>query len=223
MAKITKSLHYQKPNGEYGACTLYTSKDDCAGYSTINLSVDNTTVYAGLGTSLTANNASSIRIQKTGSDTKYAILKWTQAAVNITQVANQTIVAKTESGTSISTGALYPMNSILVLSSTGSTNYDAGTITVNNTELTKQDGKFKYTISQKDIERGYLTISATDATVSKVTVTITQTANQTIHVYTPQKSGGVDHTSTFTIPVGTTYEAEVIANSGYLPGDLGVK
>lgn len=54
------------------------------------------------------------------------------------------------------------------------------------------------------------------------TVTIKQPKNATIHVYTPQKNGGVDHTSTFTVDENTTYEAELIGDSGYLPGDLGV-
>lgn len=66
------------------------------------------------------------------------------------------------------------------------------------------------------------TINATPATKSNATVTITQSANQTIHVYTPQKSGGTDHTSTFTCPMGTTYEAEVVADSGYVAGALNV-
>ena len=66
------------------------------------------------------------------------------------------------------------------------------------------------------------TINATPATKSNATVTITQSANQTIHVYTPQKSGGTDHTSTFTCPIGTTYEAEVIAENGYTAGTLNV-
>lgn len=54
------------------------------------------------------------------------------------------------------------------------------------------------------------------------TVTIKQPKNATIHVYTHQKNGGVDHTSTFTVDENTTYEAELIGDSGYLPGDLGV-
>lgn len=53
-----------------------------------------------------------------------------------------------------------------------------------------------------------------------VTVKITQSSNQTIHVYTPQKNGGTDHTSSFTIASGTTYEAEVVADSGYTAGTL---
>lgn len=58
--------------------------------------------------------------------------------------------------------------------------------------------------------------------VTYVNVTITQSANQTIHVYTPQKSGGTDHTSSFTIPKGTSYEAEVIPADGYTAGTLNV-
>lgn len=67
-----------------------------------------------------------------------------------------------------------------------------------------------------------ITINASPATKSNVTITIIQSANQTIHIYTPYKAGGIDHTSTFTVDENTTYEAEVIGDSGYLPGDLGV-
>ena len=65
-------------------------------------------------------------------------------------------------------------------------------------------------------------ISATSATVATAKVTIVQSDNQTIHVYTPQKSGGTDHTSSFTCRIGTTYEAEVIADSGYVAGTLNI-
>lgn len=383
MSKIAKSLHYQKTNGTSGSCALYTSKADCAGYSTINLEVDGTNIYAGLGTSLTANNASGIRIQKNGSTTKYAILKWTQAAMNITQVANQTIKVTNASGTAISTGTLLPMNTALTITCTPATGYKASSPTINGTTVSNP-----YKITQANIEAGSFTLSCTaaakqtftlsfgattnqtytatvggstkaatssatsytvdygttysvaytansaiaaytytasssvsgtvtnttsipaktasaslryytltvpaatnqsytlklttnssyggtlpsytttatksaqslsvpygttysisytadsgynpgsaksgtvngdttvshnTATVATATVTIIQSANQTIHVYTPQKSGGTDHTSTFTCPIGTTYEAEVVADSGYLPGDLSVK
>ena len=383
MSKIAKSLHYQKTNATSGTCALYTSKADCAGYSTINLEVDGANVYAGLGTSLTANNASGIRIQKNGSDTKYAILKWTQATITITQVDNETIKVTDASGNTIASGSLLPMNTALTITVTPTDGYNAGAITINGKEVTSP-----YSITQADIEKGSLTISATAATkqtftlsfgattnqtytatvdgvakaatasatsytvnygttysvaytansatdaytytasssvsgtvtnttsipaktataalryytltipatenqyytlklatnssyggtlpsytttatkstqtlsvpygttytitynadsgynpgsaksgtvnsattvshnaatVATATVTIVQSANQTIHVYTPQKSGGTDHTSTFTCPIGTTYEAEVVADSGYLPGDLSVK
>ena len=77
-------------------------------------------------------------------------------------------------------------------------------------------------VSRRGVFNNNKTINATPATKSNATVTITQSAHQTIHVYTPKKSGGTDHTSTFTCPRGTTYEAEVIAESGYVAGALNV-
>lgn len=52
------------------------------------------------------------------------------------------------------------------------------------------------------------------------TAEINQTENQTIHVYTPQKDGGVDHTETFMVEAGTPWEAEVIADKGYNAGTV---
>lgn len=49
-------------------------------------------------------------------------------------------------------------------------------------------------------------------------VSIIQSANQTIHVYVPQKNGGTDHTSSFSCLEGTKYEVEVIADKGYTAG-----
>ena len=72
------------------------------------------------------------------------------------------------------------------------------------------------------VEKNGVTYAAWKQAVTYVNVTITQSANQTIHVYTPQKNGGTDHTSSFTIPKGTTYEAEVIPASGYTAGTLNV-
>lgn len=77
-------------------------------------------------------------------------------------------------------------------------------------------------ISRSGVFTKNKTINATSATKSNATVTITQSPHQTIHVYTPKKSGGTDNTSSFTCPVGTTYEAEVIAESGYVAGALNV-
>lgn len=53
-----------------------------------------------------------------------------------------------------------------------------------------------------------------------VKVTITQSANQTIKVWVPKKSGGTAYTASFTVAVGTTYEAEVVAADGYTAGTL---
>lgn len=72
------------------------------------------------------------------------------------------------------------------------------------------------------VEKDGVIYAAWKEAVTYVNVTITQSANQTIHVYTPQKSGGTDHTSSFTIPKGTSYEAEVIAVDGYTKGTLNV-
>lgn len=72
------------------------------------------------------------------------------------------------------------------------------------------------------VEKNGTTYAAWKEAVTYVNVTITQSANQTIHVYTPRKNGGTDHTSSFKIPKGTTYEAEVIAASGYTAGTLNV-
>lgn len=72
------------------------------------------------------------------------------------------------------------------------------------------------------VEKDGVIYAALKEAVTYVNVTITQSDNQTIHVYTPQKSGGTDHTSSFTIPKGTSYEAEVIAADGYTAGTLNV-
>lgn len=221
MSKIAKSLHYQKTNGTSGTCALYTSKADCAGYSTINLEVDGTNVYAGLGTSLTANNASGIRIQKNGSTTKYAILKWTQAAMNITQVANQTIKVEDEYGTAIFTGTLLPMNTFLVLYTTPTSDgYNPGEPTVNGSSNLRPHpgggGRFIYTITQADIEAGRFTISATAATKQTFTFYINQSDHQTITV----TCNGVAHTSTFTATYGDKWTATITPATGYNAGKL---
>ena len=211
MSKIAKSLHYQKTNGTSGTCALYTSKSDCAGYSTINLEVDGTNVYAGLGTSLTANNASGIRIQKNGSTTKYAILKWTQAAMNITQVANQTIKVTNASGTAISAGTLLPMNTALTITCTPATGYKASSPTINGTTVTSP-----YKITQANIEAGSFTLSATAATKQTFTFTINQSAHQTITV----TCNGVAHTSTFTATYGDKWTATISPDTWYNAGTL---
>ena len=221
MSKIAKSLHYQKTNGTSGTCALYTSKADCAGYSTINLEVDGTNVYAGLGTSLTANNASGIRIQKNGSTTKYAILKWTQAAMNITQVANQTIKVEDGYGTAISTGTLLPMNTFLVLYTTPTSDgYKPGKPTVNGSSNLRPHqgggGKLIYTITQADIEAGRFTISANAATKQTFTFYINQSDHQTITV----TCNGVAHTSTFSATYGDKWTATITPATGYNAGKL---
>ena len=214
MSKITKSLHYQKTNGTSGTCALYTSKDDCAGYSTINLEVDGANVYAGLGTSLTADNASGIRIQKNDSSTKYAILKWTQAAVNIDQVDNQTIKINANSGT-VASGTLLPMSTMLIMHTVSTTTgYNPGIPTVNGNKAVFQGGRFIYEITQADIEKGSLTISATAATKQTFTLSFGATTNQT---YTATVDGvakaATASATSYTVNYGTTYSVAYTANS----------
>lgn len=72
------------------------------------------------------------------------------------------------------------------------------------------------------VEKNGTTYAAWKEAVTYINVTITQSANQTIHVYTPRKNGGTDHTSSFKIPKGTSYEAEVIPADGYTAGTLNV-
>lgn len=218
MSKIAKSLHYQKTNGTSGTCALYTSKADCAGYSTINLEVDGTNVYAGLGTSLTANNASSIRIQKNGSTTKYAILKWTQAAMNITQVANQTIKVLDKNLNTIAGGTLLPMKTVVSIEITPTTTgYNPGEAIVNgSSDGVNHQGQQRYIISQADIEAGRFTISATAATKQTFTFYINQSAHQTITV----TCNGVAHTSTFTATYGDKWTATITPATGYNAGKL---
>ena len=211
MSKITKSLHYQKTNGTSGTCALYTSKDDCAGYSTINLEVDGANVYAGLGTSLTANNASGIRIQKNGSDTKYAILKWTQTTITINQVDNQTIKVTDTSGNSIASGSLLSMNTALAITCTPATGYKASSPTINGTTVTNP-----YKITQANIEAGSFTLSCTAAAKQTFTFTINQSAHQTITV----TCNGVAHTSTFTATYGDKWTATITPDTGYNAGKL---
>lgn len=217
MSKIAKSLHYQKTNGTSGTCALYSSKDDCAGYSTINLEVDGANVYAGLGTSLTANNASGIRIQKNGSTTKYAILKWTQAAMNITQVANQTITVEDINAKTVTSGTLLPMNTMLILyTRPTTTGYNPGKPTVNGVKATLSGRDFIYHITQADIEKGSLTVSATAAAKQTFTFYINQSAHQTITV----TCNGVAHTSTFTATYGDKWTATITPDTGYNAGKL---
>ena len=126
------------------------------------------------------------------------------ATITIVQTDNQTIHVYTpqkSDGTDHTSTFTCPVGTTYEVEVIAASNYIAGT--PNTTE-----GVFN----------SDMTINATPAAKATATITITQSDNQTIHVYTPQKSGGTDHTSTFTCPVGTTYEVEVIADKGYIAG-----
>ena len=131
------------------------------------------------------------------------------AKITIVQSPNQTIHVYTpqkEGGTDHTSTFTCPRGTTYETEVIAENGYTAGSLNVNENGTINSD----------------MTINANPA-ISYAKITIVQSANQTIHVYTPQKSGGTDHTSTFTCPIGTTYEAEVVADSGYLPGDLSVK
>ena len=123
-----------------------------------------------------------------------------QFTVTITQSSNQTITVKcnNQSHTSSFT-ANY--GSTYTASVTPNTGYNAGTISSASGTIT-----------------GNITISATAATIKQFTVTITQSANQTITV----KCNGTNHTSTFTAPYGSTYTALIVVSNSvyYTPGTL---
>lgn len=126
-----------------------------------------------------------------------------------------TIRKGSTSGTVLSNGATVSYGDKLYITYSADEGYATGTLTVSG--LTKNtDGSYSVTDTP--------TITVSSGTVNTYTITITQSANQTIHVYVPSKSASnaVDHTSTFTATYGTTYEAEVVANTGYNAGTLSV-
>ena len=127
-----------------------------------------------------------------------------QYTLAIKQTDHQ-LITVTANGVNYTKDVVLPYGTTYTVSITAETGYNAGALNKTSGTITGDE-----------------TINATPATLATATITITQSDNQTIHVYTPQKSGGTDHTSTFTCPVGTTYEAEVIAENGYVAGELNV-
>ena len=126
------------------------------------------------------------------------------AVITIVQTDNQTIHVYTpqkSGGTDYTSSFTCPIGTTYEVEVIANSGYIAGTP---NTK----SGTFN----------SNMTINANPAALATATITIAQSDNQTIHVYTPQKSGGTDHTSTFVCPVGTTYEVEVIADTGYIAG-----
>lgn len=128
----------------------------------------------------------------------------TTCEITIIQSANQTIhvyTPKKSGGTDHTSTFTCPVGTTYEAEIIAENGYVAGILNIGESGTFNSD----------------ITINATDATVVTATVTIIQSDNQTIHVYTPYK-GGTDHTSSFTCPLGTTYEVEVIADSGYTAG-----
>ena len=123
-----------------------------------------------------------------------------QYTLAIKQTDHQ-LITVTANGVNYTKDVVLPYGTTYTVSITADTGYIAGALNKTSGTITGDE-----------------TINATPATLATATITITQSDNQTIHVYTPQKIGGTDHTSTFTCPTGTTYEVEVVADKGYNAG-----
>ena len=123
-----------------------------------------------------------------------------QFTVTINQSANQTIKVVCN-GQTYTSAFKANYGSTYTATVTPNTGYNAGTISSVSGTIT-----------------GNITISATSAVIKQFTVTITQSANQTITV----KCNGQSHTSSFKANYGSTYTASVsVSNSVYYsPGTI---
>ena len=119
--------------------------------------------------------------------------------INITQVPNQTIVV-TYNGIDFTEPFDLPDGSEYTVRLVPNTGYDAGVLNITSG-----------TIDGEDVD-----ITATAAKKKKFTVTITQSANQTIHVM----HKGVDKTSTFTAEYGDEIDISITPNTGYNAGTV---
>ena len=123
-----------------------------------------------------------------------------QFTVAINQSVNQTIKVVCN-GKTYTSSFTAPYGSTYTATVTPNTGYNAGTISSSSGTITNN-----------------ITISASAATLKQFTVTITQSANQTITV----NCNGTNHTSTFTTPYGSTYTASIAVSNSvyYTPGTL---
>ena len=119
--------------------------------------------------------------------------------INITQVPNQTIVV-TYNGIDFTEPFDLPDGSEYTVRLVPNTGYDAGVLNITSG-----------TIDGEDVD-----ITATAAKKKKFTVTITQSANQTIHV----THKGADKTSAFTAEYGDEINISITPNTGYNAGTV---
>lgn len=119
--------------------------------------------------------------------------------LNINQVPNQTIVV-TYNGVDFTESFDLPDGSEYTVRLIPDTGYDAGTLNITGGTINGED----------------VNITATAAKKKKFTVTITQSANQTIHV----THNGVDKTSTFTAEYGDEIDISITPNTGYNAGTV---
>lgn len=120
--------------------------------------------------------------------------------VSIKQTPNQTITVTTSDGTKHTSDFTAKVGTTWTATVDADTGYNAGKL-----------------IASSGIVNGATTVSATEATIKTFDFNITQSANQTITVTT---GDGVTHTSSFVAKYGTTWTAQVVADSGYTAGTL---
>ena len=120
--------------------------------------------------------------------------------VSIKQTPNQTITVTTSDGTKYTSDFTAKVGTTWTATVDADTGYNAGKL-----------------IASSGTVNGATTVSATEATIKTFDFNITQSANQTITVTT---GDGVTHTSSFVAKYGTTWTAQVVAESGYTAGTL---
>ena len=120
--------------------------------------------------------------------------------VSIKQTPNQTITVTTSDGTKHTSDFTAKVGTTWTATVDADTGYNAGKL-----------------IASSGTVNGATTVSATEATIKTFDFNITQSANQTITVIT---GDGVRHTSSFVAKYGTTWTAQVVADSGYTAGTL---
>lgn len=120
--------------------------------------------------------------------------------VSIKQTPNQTITVTTSDGTKHTSDFTAKVGTTWTATVYADTGYNAGKL-----------------IASSGTVNGATTVSATEATIKTFDFNITQSANQTITVTT---GDGVTHTSSFVAKYGTTWTAQVVADSGYTAGTL---
>lgn len=120
--------------------------------------------------------------------------------VSIKQTPNQTITVTTSDGTKHTSDFTAKIGTTWTATVNADTGYNAGKL-----------------IASSGTVNGATTVSATEATIKTFDFNITQSANQTITVTT---GDGVKHTSSFVAKYGTTWTANVVADSGYTAGTL---
>lgn len=189
---------------------LYATADEAGGADrSFVINVDGTDKYVALTEADTGLGLHYVKKLSDGTmkDMFVSKTKVNTYTVTITQSANQTITVN--DGTTDHTETFTaPEGTKLTATITPAANYTAGTL--NQTSVTLSADT---------------TFSATAATLVQHTLTITQSANQTIHVYTPSKDDAnkVDHTATFKAPHGTTFDVVVTPASGYTAGTVTVQ